>query len=202
MARVVTEFEDSLEILKHKQSKGPNLRHHEQVKGVQESFRKQVASLCEVMEGMGNPFLEASQDVLVLDTRDIVEHGVVETIQHIERLGREQVAEFIEERLEQRKKSLFEPLRKNKLPLFSTPPQRNPSNDKQQIVILKKNCALFSQLYVSCQVRSSDLGEFFQHENLSYPPAIRLWAVVFWNQSGPASYSGKTGRDTDRETRC
>lgn len=37
---------------------------------------------------------------------------------------------------------------------------------------MKQNCSLFSQLYVSCQVRNGDLVEFFKHENQAYPPSL------------------------------
>ena len=38
--------------------------------------------------------------------------------------------------------------------------------------MLKKTCALFSRLYVSCQVRDGNIKEFFHHENHNYPPAL------------------------------
>ena len=43
---------------------------------------------------------------------------------------------------------------------------------------LKQNCSLFSQLYVSCQVRNGDLDEFFRHENQSYPPSLSLFGTM------------------------
>ena len=43
-----------------------------------------------VLEEMGNPFLEHSQDLLVIDTRDIMDIQVAETVRRIERLGEEQ----------------------------------------------------------------------------------------------------------------
>ena len=69
---------------------------------------------------------------------------------------------------------MFEPIKKNKLPLFSnqTPMGKKQSADKQTIVALKENCSLFSQLYVSCQVRDGNLEEFFKHENQSFPPSL------------------------------
>ena len=50
---------------------------------------------------MGNPFLERSQDLLVIDTRDIVDTEVAETVRkRIETLG-EKYAEFVKERLDE-----------------------------------------------------------------------------------------------------
>ena len=38
--------------------------------------------------------------------------------------------------------------------------------------LLKQNCSLFSQLYISYRVRQGNIDDFFTHENLSYPPSI------------------------------
>ena len=65
-----------------------------------------------------------------------------------------------------------DPVKRNTYPLFSCPPPRTMSKDKQQIASLKQNCSLFSQLCVSCQVRDGDLDEFFHHENQSCPPSL------------------------------
>ena len=43
---------------------------------------------------------------------------------------------------------------------------------KVEINTLKKNCQLFSQLYVACQVRDGNLSEFFRHENHSCPHGL------------------------------
>lgn len=34
------------------------------------------------------------------------------------------------------------------------------------------DCHLFSQLYIACQSRESDLDEFFRHENQACPPSL------------------------------
>ena len=49
---------------------------------------------------MGNPFLENTQDLLVLDTRDIMDTPAAETVRKIESLGEEEYTKFVEERLE------------------------------------------------------------------------------------------------------
>ena len=48
---------------------------------------------------MGNPFLEKGQDLLVLDTKDIMNISVGETVRMAEALGEEQFKKFVEERL-------------------------------------------------------------------------------------------------------
>ena len=38
--------------------------------------------------------------------------------------------------------------------------------------VLKTDCHLFSELFISCQSRECDLKEFFRHENQSHPAAL------------------------------
>ena len=58
--------------------------------GVQTSFLKEVKSLVAVIEEMGNSFLEQSQDLLVLDTRDILDPSVGESVRKAEELNEKQ----------------------------------------------------------------------------------------------------------------
>lgn len=109
------------------------------------------------MNEMSNPFSDYSGDLLVIDSRDIADERVIETMRNIERVGQEQYSVFVSERLEKRSKPLTDPIRQKKFPLI--PPARTESKEKQQKVSLKQNCSLFSQLYVSCQVRKGDLDD-------------------------------------------
>lgn len=66
--------------------------------------KKHVRSLTAVIEEMGNLFLEESQDLLVLDSKDIMDSSVADTVRKVESLGAQQYKIFVEERLEQRTK--------------------------------------------------------------------------------------------------
>ena len=145
IARMVSEFETKPEAGEH--------LHHEQRQGVQETFLKEVKSLVPVIENMGNPFLENSEDLIVLDTRDIVGASVGETVRNAETLGKEQYEVFVDERLIQGKIPITEVISKNKLALFSRPPVKRPSMQIMKIASLKSDCALFSRLYVACQTK-------------------------------------------------
>ena len=171
VARAAATFEAQLDVIKSNQSKGPDMRHHDQVSSVQTNFKRQVQALIEVIEGMGNPFKEESNDLLVLDTKEIASEKVITTVKEIEKVGLQQFHSFVEERLIKKEKGVMDVIKRNKLALFSNP-QKPPSKEKQGVVSLKQNCSLFSQLYVSCQVRQGNLDEFFTHENQAYPPSI------------------------------
>ena len=81
--------------------------------------------------------------------------------------------EFVADRIVKKTVSLFEPIKANKLPLFNCPTAKTRKGAlAQQVSTLKQNCSLFSQLYISCQVREGNLDQFFSHENQNFPPSI------------------------------
>ena len=139
--------------------------HHEQHPGVQATFIKDFRSLSAVVEEMGRPFLEESEDFLILDTRDIINGTVCETGRNVEILGEEQYHRFVKERLVESAKPITEPLHKNRLPLFSRQSAKPKARHKRQIALFKNDCTLFSRLYISCQSRDRNLDQFFTHEN-------------------------------------
>ncbi|CAG2195144.1 unnamed protein product [Mytilus edulis] len=116
--------------------------------------------------------MEDSQDLLVLDTKDIAPTSVVDTIRKIEKIGKTQYEKYIEDRLIKRTVPIFEPIKKNALALFRTPHGKTVSAMKDKISILKSDVSLFSRLYISCQTRGGDLEDFFAHENNINPPAL------------------------------
>ena len=174
LSRVVNEVETMVEGLRGQAEKQSDQRHNEAQHGVQATHRKQVKSLCDTLEDMGNPFMEDSCDLLVLciGTQDVVDKEIIETAKHIKRVGNEQYSYFVRERLEDRTKSLTDHIKRNNFPLFSSQPTRKVSKEKQQIASLKQDCSLFSKLYVSCQVRGGDIDEFFRHGNQPSPPSL------------------------------
>ena len=152
---------------RHQKDDGGDAGHHhyDQQPAVQVAFLKDVRALVTVFEEMGNPFLERSQDLLVIDTMDIMDAQVAETVRRIETLGEEQYTEYVTERLEECTTPITQTIPKSKLPLFSRPPVKSKSRHKEQLAALKSDCGLFSRLYISCQTRDGDMDNFFSHEN-------------------------------------
>ena len=159
LVRITKEFEGD-----RGHSVTANQQHHDQQPGVQQNFLKDVTSLVTVIDDMGNLFLEKSHDLLVFDTKNIMDASVIETIRKITSLGREQYKKFVEERLQQSLKPTTETLSKNNLPLFSRPTINSPSKEKLQLAALKKDRDLFMRLYIACQTRGGDLNQFVYHE--------------------------------------
>ncbi|VDI60596.1 Hypothetical predicted protein [Mytilus galloprovincialis] len=126
-----------------------NKLHHEQTLSFQESFRNDIVSLYDVIDDLGNPFLETKS------------------------LGQEQFEKYTKERLVDRTTSVFDKINRNKLPLIQTPPPAmKTSTADHKLITLKENCSLFSRLYIGCQSRDGNLDNFFRHENHAFPPSL------------------------------
>ena len=77
---------------------------------------------------------------------------------------------FVAKRLEKRSKSIADLAKQNKPPsLISRPPFRPECKDIQRIATWKQNCSLFAQLYVSCQSRKGDRGNFLRMKTIAAP---------------------------------
>ena len=74
MARIIDEFESSKGDIEIKS----NMKHHQQTTKVQTKFRSDVISLKVAFNEMGNPFKDLGGDLVILDSRDVVDKNVAE----------------------------------------------------------------------------------------------------------------------------
>ena len=93
MARLLQEFERATE-----KSESIDRRHPEQKSHAQIASQKDVRSLTHAIEEMGNPFTEYSSDLLVLNSRDVVDTAVAETVRQILKIGLEQYESYVEKK--------------------------------------------------------------------------------------------------------
>jgi hypothetical protein len=149
-----------------------NQQHHEEGFCTQKSFKEQAQHLVEAINEMGNPFLVDIPELLVLDTRDVIDDSVVKTVRTVEELGKEQYKAYHKSVIQDRSCSIHEPIRRNSLPLFKRPTPKTKSKQTGQISLLKHDVELFSRLYIVMQHRESDMGTFFKHENHPFPPSL------------------------------
>ena len=157
LAKVIGEFEDiCLDGGAGKTTK-TNLKHHEHTASAQVKFTTEVGALVQVLEDMGNPFMEESEDLLVLHSRDVADPAIVQIVREIEKTGQDQYDQYMTEQVIER-----------------TTPVFDPSKIKQTITYLKSDCTLFSGLYIATQTRDGDFDNFFKHENHAYPPSLSL----------------------------
>ena len=89
---------------------------------------------------MGNLFKEQSPDLLILHTHDIKDKDFVNTFNSIETLGKSHFLEFLQSRIKTKQTSIFEPIKRNKLLLFSFVKTKNSAKYQSQVAMRKKNC--------------------------------------------------------------
>ena len=162
ISRIIAEFEDS--------PINDSTKHHEQTMSVQTNFAQEVKSLVDVFEEMGNPFKEDSGDLLTVDTKIIMDSNIHRTVENVFKLGKQQYEQFIKEKFVDRTKPITDPIKKNKLKLFST--KNSLQKENSVVATMKEDCTLFSRLYIACQTREGNLEDFFKQENQPQPPAL------------------------------
>jgi len=139
--------------------------HHDQTANVQNAFRKDVCSLGNVMEELGNPFEEESEDLLVLDCKEIADPSAVEAVQKAQKIGQQQFQTVTKECLVKRTKPIDDTIHRNRLKLFVGSRTKTAIKEKQQLTLMKSDVEMFSRLYIICQTRDGNLEDFFQQEN-------------------------------------
>ena len=168
VARATEEFQDGDEHW----GRRVGTRHHGETSSVQTSFAKDVCSLVNVIEELGNPFEAESMNLVVLDVKEMACPAAVESVRNVKRIGQEQFEAFTKECLVARTKPIYDAIHRNKLKVFSTSTPRSVSKGKQQVASLKNDLQLFSRMYLCYQIRGGNLQEFFRHENQACRPAL------------------------------
>ena len=143
VTRVISEFEAAMK----PQNTQTVTLHHEQTSSMQKLFVKNVQALVAVFNEYGNPFQEDSTDMLVLDTREIVDPIVAESVYNAQNLGQQQFDTFVSKRLVGRTVPIHETLSRNKLTLFGNDTKivgKTKCNQRS----MKSDLQLFSRLYI------------------------------------------------------
>ena len=143
-ARLNTEFES---LFFPEMDPDVNFRHHEEGLALQQSFKKQITSLIHVIEDFGNPFMESGLEVVVLNTRDCVSYEAASSVRQVEVLGKLQYDEFKKEVIDAGGKGIHKSIKKNGLPLFSSPKAKknHPTKHKKyQIFVMMLHCLVVS----------------------------------------------------------
>ena len=119
-------------------------------------------SVKSVIAEYGNPFLETSSDIFVLDTRDIVEKSGLYNVYRMESQGCQQYYNLYangscSHEEEQYTLNPHKPQRTTSSGLVSSP---------------KSDRNLFSRLFVASQFRDGNLNDYFSHKNQPCPPSL------------------------------
>ena len=135
---------------------------------------KHVNDLIAEFKSLGNPFLvdESSTELIQMGSRDVMPEGAIRTVRNIEDITQKQLKEFRESRIIKHVTPVEAPIKKNKQMVFKTCNTKGPTRSKSEEKELKLHVRLFSQMYISTQIRGGDMIEFFSHETLKVPPSL------------------------------
>ena len=103
VARLINEFETSMPTRSTAES---GQKHREDSPSLQSAFHKDITSLVCTIKDTGNLFMEDSEDLAVLDNKEILGSDAVVELRTVEEVVAKQYADFVVERLVNRSKSL------------------------------------------------------------------------------------------------
>ena len=156
-----------------------NFRNHEQGVSTQKMFHRQVSSLCNTIRNMRNPFLADFPDIVSLDSRDCVDESVIIPLRCLEDTDKRQYQTFVKDVLEERTRSIHNPIKRNNLALFQKPTPHTQSKEGNKLKALQNNLCLVGQLYISMQSREEDLEKFFSRKVQSFPPSLSEFSKLY-----------------------
>lgn len=120
--------------------------HHGEGYRTQKTFKRQALSL---VSEMGNPFLDDTPELLMLDTQNVIDKSVVNTVRTVEAMGRDQYNTYHKSVIIDRTCSR----------------SRGKPIPKTQAGQISADVELFSRLYIVMQHREGNMSTFFRHEN-------------------------------------
>ena len=148
------------------------LLHHENTDAFEKSFQKDKTAFTNAFLEFGNPFLEEEGELVHIISKYILDKKATTSVKCAKEIGQQQYNSFVCERLHEKTSSMYDNIKKNNFQLFRQKNSIVTSKSKQKIVNINSDRRLYASLYVACQSRQGDLGNFFSHENHAYPVSI------------------------------
>ena len=93
--------------------------HHEDGRGLQATFRKDISSFVKVVGQLGNPFVATSLGLVALDTQNVMEESVVASLSWIREVGQTPHATYVRERLEDSSVPISDIIKRNNILTFA-----------------------------------------------------------------------------------
>ena len=84
--------------------------HHEETLPTQQSFREQVLSFAKTISDMGNPFMNDTAELLMLDTCDVMNESVTNTVHTVDKLEKSQYGEYHQSVVVDSTRSIHDPI--------------------------------------------------------------------------------------------
>ena len=168
-ARIVEEFEAVYD------PPPSSTAHHEEGHSLQVKFCKDELSFVDVVVHMGNPFIATRQELVALDTQNVMEQVVVTSLSQIHAVRQALHAAYVTERLEKASVPISDTIMftfANNMFTFANRPDPKRKGKKDNCT-QKQNMTLITQLFLSLQSRrDADMMDFFRFENQREPPSL------------------------------
>ncbi|KAE8744188.1 hypothetical protein FOCC_FOCC009196 [Frankliniella occidentalis] len=167
ITRILNEFENE----EDDDDTGDFGSHHEQKESYQMRLLQHCIAPKDSFHEFDNPFSLNKEELIALDTRVAISAEGVAALVGAKTKGSKLYTDFVNERLLERTKSLYDPITKCNTKIFAA--KKKPSKCTA-VDILKSEVNLFSRSFVVSIARKLDLDKFFEYENLSYPPSLAV----------------------------
>jgi len=148
------------------------LHHHEEQFASQHRFQRHAKDLTDVLLSKGNPFEEASEDLVTLDNKVCESADAAVSVRKVESVGQDQYKKFRENVLDSNNTLLTAPIKRNNLLLFHEKKGQKKTPIKRRVQHFKHHAELYGKAFVVLDSRGGDLEEFFRHESSPYPPVL------------------------------
>jgi hypothetical protein len=117
------------------------------------TVKEQAVNLVHTISEMGNLFRCDTTELLMLDTRVVIDESVVNTVRTVDALGKDQYNTYRKSVINDRTRIIHDPMKRNSLPLFRCPTRKTKNKQSGQIAMVKDDVALFSRFYIVMQHR-------------------------------------------------
>ena len=114
LVRVIREFQPSAE-----RKNRTGILYHQLTKHAHMAFVRDVKSLNCAIGEMRDPCCDESNDLLVLESRELADPVIFTALRHIEMLGQEQYERYVDDRLVNHTKPIADPIKRNNLSICS-----------------------------------------------------------------------------------
>ena len=160
------------------------LEHSESLTSEQEKFKKDLAALIKLVddERVIYPFMETSSDLVTLDTGEVVDPLIAQSMYGCEEKEETLCRQFIEERLEKCVKPISDTIPRTGLYAFSNRSPVDKVKMKNQLST-KSQVSLTTKLFISYELNFIRNKGYIYHKYFSPYPGASSVLDVGWNQS-------------------
>ena len=187
ISRILGDFQQSLDLL------GEDNKCKDVLPCRMKLDEDKVKSAYDLLISWGNPF-KPSESLTNLSGVTRVGDRVLHDLLQAEKIGTNQLQEFVAERIESHKKSFYAPIKQNKLQTFSSLRISKDVKVNEKTVTVKSSYQVFSRFMMIQQSRQVSMRDIVEYELVSVP-----WALAKPNGKMRSTPKSKIIKDIKKE---